>query len=360
VPATIEPGESGNLILTITNGGTEYARNVELTLKPHSFISFGETLYKLQTIAPGSSVQVTVPIRIEATAAKGVTTIFFSIKYNEGASTGEVTMDSSTSITITKRALIEIENVSYSKKLIQPGDIVKMSIELKNVGKSEIKDLVVALKNYTQPFVSATGDMEAYVAVLKQGEKATVAFDLIVNKEANTVAYSIPVSLSYYDEAGVLHTEKKYIGMKVSGKPEFVITLESQSVYAGDVGELTISVANRGTATANFLTVRFDSQFDVMPAEYYVGNLEPDDYDTIALSINAKDLSIGKHKLSLQLIYKDPYNEEFTDSKFVVFTVSARPPVRISTELQLALAALVLILVYWKRKFLVGIIKRKK
>lgn len=355
-PSTIEPGDSGNLILTVANGGTTYARNVKLIIKSHSFITFGQTTYNLQTIAPSGSMQVSVPITVLPTATEGSTTIFFTISYSEGDTVGTITIDTSTSVSLSKRSLIGIENVTYDKALIEPGDVVEMSIGIKNVGSGKVKDLVVALENYTQPFVSATGDMEVFLGDVPEDGEATATFSIIINKEAKTIAYSIPATIKYYDELGTRHTETKYIGLKVSGMPDFVVTLEDDSgVYRGRVGELTISVANRGTATASFLTLSFDSKLAVTPSEYYVGNLDPDDYETITLSVNTRGVVIGKRTLNLQLLYKDPYNQEFSDSASVSFTVQPTPPIKIPPAMQVVIFLIIAGVSYWKRKALIRI-----
>jgi len=359
VPSVIEPGESGNLVLTVANVGTDYARSVKLTVKPHSFITFDTSKYSLQTIAPSSSIQISVPITVSSLATKGSTSVFLSVEYNEGDSAGSVTTETSVSLSITKRSLIEISNVTYDKDLIEQGDVVKMNIELKNVGNGNIKDIFVALKNRTQPFVSARGDMEVYLGNIQPGRTSMASFDIIINKDAETKAYSVPVTLTYYDETGTQHTEERYIGLKISGLPDFVVTLESQSnMYVGRTGELTISIANRGTATASFLLARFDGVYDITPEEYYIGDLEQDDYETITLDMSLVGVSVGKRALNIELAYKDPYNQETTTTETVDFTVHRAPPFSLSiTHIVIIVAALVIII--WKRKFLIGLIRRK-
>ncbi len=359
VPTVIEPGESGNLVLTVANVGTEYARSVKLTVKPHSFITFGTSKYSLQTIAPSGSIQISVPITVSSLASEGSTSVFLSVEYNEGDSAGSVTTETSISLSITKRSLIEISNVTYDEDLIEQGDVVKMNIELKNVGNGNIKDIFVALKNRTQPFVSARGDMEVYLGNIQPGRTSMASFDIIINKDAETKAYSVPVTLTYYDETGTQHTEERYIGLKISGLPDFVVTLESQSnMYVGRTGELTISIANRGTATASFLLARFDGVYDITPEEYYIGDLEQDDYETITLDMSLVGVSVGKRALNIELAYKDPYNQETTTTETVDFTVHRAPPFSLSiTHIVIIVAALVIII--WKRKFLIGLIRRK-
>lgn len=360
VPSTIGPGDSGNLILTITNGGTEYARRVKLTVKSHSSITFDRSSYDLGTIAPSGSTQISIPIEISSSIEEYTTTVFFSISYFEGDSTGVTTIDTSASISISRRSLVQIEDVTWDKELIEPGDVVNVDVYVKNVGLGDLNDMTVELGNATLPFVSASGDIEVYLGDLSANDVRTAAFSIIVNKDAETTAYRVPVTIKYYDESSVLHTDIKYIGLKISGQPDFIVTLEDDSaMYAGSTGELTISIANRGTATANFLTLRFDSTFDITPAEYYVGNLDPDDYETVTLSIDLSSVPAAKHPLLIEMAYKDPYNQELSESVSIDFTAHRIQPAGIPLIAQLIVIGIVIITLYWKRKFFIGFFRKE-
>jgi len=131
-------------------------------------------------------------------------------------------------------------------------------------------------------------------------------------------------------------------------------------MYAGRAGELTLSLANRGTATASFLTLRFDSNFDITPAEYYVGNLDPDDYETVTLSVDLSATASGKHSLGVEMAYKDPYNQDMSETATIEFTVHRTPPTRIPLTTKLIIVGILIVIIYWKRKFFIGLFRRKK
>jgi hypothetical protein len=359
VPTTVEPGSNVNLILTIANLGTTTAENVKLNLNPGTYISPEQYQYSLQVIQAGSSTQVTIPLKISNSIPEGTNALFFSIDYSEGGTSGTRTLENSVTISVTKRSLTEVSNVSYSKDFIQPGDTVLMKVELQNLGKGTIKDLVVSLKNISSLFVPIGSDTDVYLGTLQSLQKNTASFNLIVNKNVNTLAYSIPVTLAYYDEANVLHTDQKYVGIKISGKPEFVVSVEKQeNMYAGNVGKLSISISNRGTATAQFLTLKFDSLVYVTPNEYYAGNLDPDDSSTISLDVNLIGMQTGKHSLNMTMFYKDPYNKDYSETRILQFDVT-NMPVQISTNMQIIIGLVVVAIVYWKRNSIKRLVKRK-
>jgi len=359
VPPALGPGESGNLVLTVSNTGTAYARNVKLFVKPQASVAFTQQSYDLQTIAPGGSVQVSVPVKIASTATEGATAVFLSLTYSEGDSVGAVTIETSVPLTISKRSLVQIESVSWGKDMVQPGDVVEATLLVRNAGDSDLSHMTVTLDDSSQPFVAAAGTTEAYVGILPKGTAKNAVFSIIINKDAKTIAYRIPVFVKYYDESGTLHTDTKYIGLKVSGTPDFVITLEDDSrAYAGAEGELTISIANRGTATANFLTLKFDSGLAITPAEYYVGNLDPDDYQTVKVNAEFAGLAAGMHKLSMYMEYKDPYNVELSRNASVDFRLR-EPPAGSVSPLMLVVLAVIAVVLFWKRKRIIELVRRK-
>lgn len=361
VPSSIGPGDSGNLIITIANGGTTYADNVEVTLKTNKYLTFGSTKFNLQTIAAGNSKQTSVPIKISSSMSETFTTIFMDIKYNEGSTTGTKTLEASTSITIQARSLVQVEDVRLNKDPIYPGDNFIVSLDVKNVGKGRLKDTVVTFSNSSLPFVPANGDLEEYIGNLAPGETVSVEFELIANKGTLTTAYQVPVRIDYYDESGTLTSDEKSVGLRVSGRPDFVVTMENDDkLTSGKEGEITISIANRGTATASFLTLSFDSGLEVVPKEYYVGNLEPDDYETVTLKVDATGLPAGQREMTILMDYKDPYNQPLSESALVEFDINNVPTSSMPTTTQLVVVAVLLVIVYWKREAITGIFKRGK
>lgn len=354
--STINAGEQTNLVITITNKGTDVASNLKLKFIPHPYIVPAQYQYDIGTIGGGNTQVFTVPIRVVENAPEGSTALIFDVDYSDGGATS--TIESSVSIQITNRILIQVDGVTFSKSVIQKGDEVKMNVILKNVGKGNVKDLSASLQDYTLPFVYT--ESSKYLGNVGQNVDFNVTFTLIVNNDAATQAYNVPVSLSYFDEGGVSHNEIKYVGIKISGTPEFIVVLEgTENAYIGSpISTIKLSIANRGTATANFLTAKFDSGLYVTPAEYYVGNLDPDDTTTVSVNADLSKANTGKQSINMTLLYKDPYNEEHSLSKNIDFQVTNRP-IEISTNTQIIIIVAIIVIGYWKRNFIKRLIKRK-
>ena len=237
VPSVIGPGEKTNLVLTIANNGNEVASNVKLKFKSNPAVTPDQSSYDLGSIAAANSQVVTVPIKVSDAAAEGTTALVFTIEYTAGSASGATTVENSISISITKRIQIQIEDVRFSKDVIQQGDDVNFDFTIKNVGKGALKDLRVSLEDYTLPFVYLTN--ENFIGNIGAGQSAKTSFNIIINKEAKTIAYNLPITLNYYDEAGLLHTDKKYVGIKISGKPEFVVSIDKTGRSPRKLFEMT-------------------------------------------------------------------------------------------------------------------------
>jgi len=358
IPTTIEPGSKANLLLTISNTGTEVATSPQLAIKPSAYITADIGVFNLPTISAAGSTQITIPITISSSAPEGTVALPFTVSYNVGSSAGTVSADNSASITITKRTILQISDVTYDKSIIQRGDTIKITITLQNVGKGQVKDLVISLRNFSLPIVPASSDTEKFVGTLDSSQKASVSFDLVVSNNADVVTYSIPVSLSYYDDTGSLHSDIKYVGLKITGIPDFVVAIEKEeNIYSGAQGTITVSIANIGTGPAKFVTAYATADdVDINPKINYVGNLDPDDTNTVVLDVNP--MKTGNHQLVFHLSYKDSYNQGFTKDYPLEFSVGGAP-IQIPLPFQILIVVAILAIIYWKRSSLMKLIKRK-
>lgn len=356
VPTTIQPGTKANVLLTINNLGTDFAGRTQLIVKSTPYITPEISSFDLQIIKAGGTAQVVIPITISQNAPEGTAVLPFTISYNIADSAGTVSSDGSISILILKRTLIQIVDVEYDKPMIQRGDSIEMTLTIQNTGYGEIKDLSVSIRNFSLPIAPAGTDTEKFLGSLSSGERTNVTFGLIINTNADTIAYSVPVSLSYYDDQGNPHLETKYAGLKIIGVPDFVISLErEENMLAGSVGKLSISISNTGTGSAKFLTLYADSGADVLPKSNYIGNMDPDDTNSIVLEVSPT--SVGKQELDFTLVYRDSYNQQFTKSYTLDYTVYQKQ-IQFPIQYQIILILAVLAIVYWKRNSIIKLIRR--
>jgi hypothetical protein len=190
-----------------------------------------------------------------------------------------------------------------------------LSFDVSNKGDATSRDIKVKL-NKTSLFTTPDSTGEIIINELKSLESKNLNFLITISPDANIGIESIPIILSYYDNTKTNnYTETKNIGLKISGNIDFIVTVSSyKNFYYGRSGEVLISVANRGLAPAEYLSVKARS--DLGSNEFYVGKLDSDDSETIEL---AQDLSkaSGKYLIYLTLNYKDRFDNSYSVEKTV-------------------------------------------
>lgn len=352
IPAKLEPGDSGSLIVTITNSGTLHASNVKLRVMPNPYIIFERYEFSLQTIDAGDSKQVAIPIKVSEETPYGTLTVFYTVSYSEGESSGTKTMSGAASLSVRRRPSLEITGVEFDKDEIEPGAEVTLFLHVKNVGKGEARDVSIDLDTEGLPLVPI-GTTSFFIGDLSPGREVMVELRMIVNEDAEIKAYPVPLKFTYYNEDGNVNKEEKMFGIKISGKPEFVVTIDdTENLFTGSVGRVTLSVANRGVATGKYVTVKVESEIPVMPAEVYIGNVEEDDYETVDFDLDLTDVLPGEYELVLYFFYKDPYNKEFNETRIFRINVGEKS----KSKGYLIILVFAVIIVLWKRRKLLEVI----
>jgi hypothetical protein len=183
-PSTIGPGDRANILLTIENGGNEFAGNAKLTIGSNQYVTPDVSTFNLGSIAAGGTAQISIPVSVSPNAPEGSIVIPFSISYTPSDTSNLVTTENSVSIFVTKRTIVQIANVTYDIPEIERGDSFKMSVLVRNAGKGTLQDLTVSLRNFSAPISPVSSDTERFVGNLAPGQTSLVVFDLIANPEA--------------------------------------------------------------------------------------------------------------------------------------------------------------------------------
>jgi len=235
-----------------------------------------------------------------------------------------------------KRSDVDFKVVGVSYPALSPGDTAEITVEIKNVGSISAEDVsidlgldmedvsamspdIIAGMAAEYPFVMVRTS-EAYIDDFGAGETKNAEFKISIDKDADVGSYEIPLKIRYYDGAGVEHKMSKIIGIEVKGDVNLDVGIDESDVSIGkDIGDVTISIVNKGSADVKFLSVRLLSseRYDVLSKEEeYIGKLESDDSDTVTYKIKVKD-SGNDVPLSLSIEYMDNYNKEYTENVIV-------------------------------------------
>lgn len=210
---------------------------------------------------------------------------------------------------------IEVQRFDVDFKVIgvsylgaSPGSTTNITVSLENVGSASAEDASVTL-NFDSPF-TAIGSSEIYIGQFKSKESKSLIFQASVDSAADIKSYNIPVSIDYFDQAGVKHSTQKSIGMQVDGKPEIKVFLEKTDLFTeGTKGMITVTVVNKGFAQVKFLNLKLlpTENYDVTSSnEVYIGNLDSDATDSQEFEIQlVNNVSSGKMPIRFEVSYKE-------------------------------------------------------
>ncbi len=340
----VRAGSETLLILTLINPGKSAIKTIELNISAPEYISLSDNYIKIEKLNPNSSQQIPIIIKVDPKAISKITYITIKTTYFLDSTQEETTIN--VPIIIKRIPIILIEDISYEPSLIEPGNFVQLKFNLKNYGDSSAKDIRVLLTQISNIFVAKTS--EIFIREIQPGQKIPISFNLTINPRVEAGTYLIPISIYYLDETKTEnYSSTKNIGLIISGKYNFLVTLESQDILLpGKKGFVTIKVINAGTQEAKFVSLKFlkSENFRIFPELVYMGNLKSDDYTTEKFEFEiGKEVKPGNYFLKIELSYKDLYGKDLKEEHEI--NIKVYSPSQISEKDFRLLTILLIVLV---------------
>ncbi|MBN2202781.1 MAG: hypothetical protein JW700_01150 [Candidatus Aenigmarchaeota archaeon] len=342
---TIMPGSQTILTLTFTNAGTSEITNVFVEqIAGPSLSLLSDATQELGAIASASSQQTSIIVKANEDAKTINSFVLVNVEYYSG--TTKYSKSISVPVQIKRYPILQIENVAYDKTPEAGQDIV-LSFDIMNVGDGAAKYLKISL-NQSSVFSVETSGGETVIQTLDSMGSQNVKFPIIIDPDASVGINNIPVILSYQDEARISnYSQTVNIGMTITGSADFVASFEpGDNFYYGTVGEAEITISNKGSGPAEFVTVKAIS--DHGSKDFYVGSLDVDDSETIDLSQNLAGVS-EDYPIILEISYRDKFQNSYFET-MVVQAVPNRAPADYTMLLVLLVLGAVVFWYYRKKK----------
>ncbi len=209
--------------------------------------------------------------------------------------------------------VLDITNIDCSPS--SPGSNADLTLSVKNVGEDTVEGITVDL-DLSSPLIALQSD-KAYISSLEGMEEKDVSFRISISSDANIKTYTVPVNLIYTDMDGA-HTIRRNIGVQVYAEPDISVGIDRIAP-----GEITIRLVNLGLAEAKFLNVRVlpTDMYDLASSEeIYIGNMDPDDYDTVEYDIKLKAGGDVEVPLKMTVEYLDAHNNKYSVNKSVTLS----------------------------------------
>ncbi|MBS3164880.1 COG1361 S-layer family protein [Candidatus Woesearchaeota archaeon] len=327
-PDPAEPGQTVELRWKAENYGSGNVERVLMEILPRYPFSLEPGVEARKDIGSLSARQkdndaVTLFYRLRVDPLASPSDEKMTLRYSIDGGASWVTLEDFEVRIAGHTAVLSLESVSVTPERLEPGKPAELALRLRNNADVLLKNIRVNLQFRTVyqtttavqqtdlPFTAVGSSNEKELAQLTPGASGEVAFRIIVDGDASSGVYKVPIGLTYLDRDGNAYSvEETQIGLVVEAPVAYALALKDRDLYTSGNGEVVLSLSNVGPADINYLTLELldGERYEVISArESYIGNLESDDFETAAFTIHAE----GSEELQLQvrLRYRDSFNE---------------------------------------------------
>lgn len=320
-PDPVSPGNFVYLNVKVSNIGSDVIKEAYITFDENNNfeVAKGEDVEKnLGSLSAFSTSDNTnsfivakYKILVDENTPSGLNTVSFDVRTSSGTYTYDfdiLVQDANPQI------LVKDIKIPQTK----PGSNTKMSLTIENQNSITLKDVKVALDlaDVDGKILNLNdGSNEQVIGDLKSGEFKTIEYDVVVSPEAESKPYLLPITISYDDNLENSFSTTFYGSVKVYSEPELSLTLNSQDIYTTGKGKFSLAIANPGSSKIKGvqLEVLESDDYEIIQGEnQYVGDLNPDDFQTLQGDIYIKNADNAV--LNVRLTYGDSYDNRETQN----------------------------------------------
>lgn len=225
---------------------------------------------------------------------------------------------------------ILIEDYTFSKEQVVPGDEVDVTIRLKNTGTSGIRNLTVAFDVPAQYFNLLSKTDSVWIDSIPAGGTKEVSFTCEVRTDVPWGQYDLNLNYDYADSKGSTYagegTVKLMIGQVV--RLEFDELNIASSIRVGDVAQAHLHVMNLGKGTVYNIRARIEAD-GISPEEtLFIGNLDAGKTAEGTVKVQASGLVqgnsvYGKTQGSVTILYEDASGKEYEETMEFFTTITS-------------------------------------
>lgn len=320
-PDPVEPGQIVTVKFKIENPGAETTEDVIVKLIPNfPFTLYGDVaeknIGKLKAASTGAdAIVVEYRLKVDEAAVEGEAELELQVLMGGGGVT--YTHDEFLIDIQTHDAVLDITSITFEPKQIAPGETAKITIMIKNMADSLLKDIQLKLNfaSSTLPLAPYQSSSERRISQLQSKYQNAVSFNIIADPDAIPGMYKIPLNITYNDEKGNPYRIEDVLAILVGETPNVRVYIKKSSVMQKNKeGKLTLEIANAGTSDIKFL------ELFLLPAEdyqlvstsnyFYLGDVDSDDTESEEIDLFIKR-GVKTLHLPVKLKYYDANNKPF-------------------------------------------------
>ena len=308
--SSLEPGDTGTLVLVLRNNGLYKSENVEVNIADTPYIKIAKKFF-MGTIQAGATSTVSLTYRIASDAPMGIQTLSIKLNY-DGYDAYGVKQENLVStydfpLRVYGSPKISVDQVKFDG--VDIGAPFTITLYLKNQNTEAFKTTVTlegasqlssaaseasqssaassllqlvsanpsalaglastasSLSSAGEKAITILDSNQKYVGTLAQGETVPVTFRAYISEKAVSGAYSLPLTIQYENKGKVAQSEELEIGVFVTGKPQVSfsnVKTDPSEIHQDEKDvEVKVTVENIGTKEVdNFrMTLQPDGPF---------------------------------------------------------------------------------------------------
>ena len=323
-PDPVEPGDQVEVTFKFDNNGSS-AYGVVAELVPEYPFSLlpGESAVKNIGVLASSqggerSVIAKYKLKVDQLASDGGHEL--TIRFKDEQSDSWITMDDFLVSVRTQDPVVSLERFSTTPDSTAPGEKLILRMDLKNYATSLIKNIKIAMNldnvgTDVMPFSPIGSTNEKVFSILQPQQTLPVEFNLLVDPDAASKIYKVPVTITYSDNLNKNYSKRVTITLMIGDEPDTSVYIDTTNIYsAGANGDVTVKIVNKGVTDIKFLNINLAKQegYKVLsPTNVYIGNIDSDDYETVDFKIAVDADAKEKVILPLLMEFKDANNRNY-------------------------------------------------
>lgn len=299
-PVPLKSSEYGTVWLEVRNSGGS-ANNVGLEFLenyPFEVVRGEKKSWDLGTLSPGEEYQIRLEVRVDENAVQGNdTSLRFRVERPSFSYTDEVPVEIRADNNI-----LAVSKVDFADK-IAPGQTRELGLELQNMADAQLKNIEAELSVPNETPVVTEGASTRNLRSIGPGETAELNYMISADQSATNGVYSLPLELTYENEAGTEFTKQSDVGLVIGGTPQLEAGISGdEKLSPGTTSTVTLRLVNRGEGRASFTQITLEDSENhqvLSPKTTYIGDMDPDDFQTaeyqIRVSGDAENLELPVH-----------------------------------------------------------------
>jgi hypothetical protein len=276
---SLPSGETSQVDLAIQNKGTFSISSVSVTVTPQPPISLTDSdgRFSLGTLGAGSSksLQASMFVAPSASSTASATVTLTYIDPSQTVRTEARTI----SFLLVPRTSLPL-SVSLSTTSLMANSQSSIGVRITNNGGSTVTD-VTATVTLTGPQTAIVGPSLFQISRIPTGGDSSFGLPVSTGNVAAASTATLTMAMSYLDSSSVQRSDSRSFGLTIEVTPTsspLAIDLEPETLVAGTVNNLTVTLRNVGLTRLETLSASFS--FPGSAATL----LEPDIYQTPAIA----------------------------------------------------------------------------